>query len=194
MKRVIFLVDMNAFFIGCEALRDPSLIALPAAVAGDPQKRSGIVLTANYEVQKFGVRTTMTVYQAKKSCPGIVLVPPHRKLYEERSQAVMELLGRYTSVLEQNSIDEAWLDMTGCEGIWEEPLEAARSIMIHINTELGLQCSIGISQNKFLSKMAADMKKPQGISTLWQEEVPEKLWPLPVGDLYGIGKQTAAKL
>jgi DNA polymerase-4 len=193
-SRTVFLVDMNCFFIACEALQNPSLRRLPAAVAGDPKKRSGIILTANYAARKYGVRTAMTLYQAKKLCPEIELVPPNRKLYEEKSRAVMELLVRYTPVVEQNSIDEAWLDMTGCEGIWGKPLEAAHTIMDRINNELGLWCSIGISENKFLAKMAADLKKPQGISELWFREVPQKLWPLPVGDLYGIGKQTAAKL
>lgn len=192
--RTVFLVDMNAFFIGCEALLDPSLKAAPAAVAGDPKKRSGIILTANYEARKFGVRTAMTIYQAQKLCPAIRLVSPHRELYEKQSQAVMALLGEFTPAVEQNSVDEAWLDMTGTEGIWGKPLETARQIMARINDELGLWCSIGISENKFLAKMAADMKKPQGITELWSRDVPQKLWPLPVGDLYGIGRQTAAKL
>lgn len=193
-SRVIFLVDMNAFFISCEAIRDPSLAVRPAAVAGDPKRRSGIILTANYEARKFGVRTAMTIYQAEKLCPGIRLIPPDRRLYIEKSRKVMELLGRFTPVVEQNSIDEAWLDMTGCEGLWGRPAEASQTIMTRISRDIGLWCSIGISENKFLSKMAADLKKPQGISELWLREIPQKLWPLPVGSLYGIGKQTAAKL
>lgn len=192
--RVIFLVDMNAFFIGCEALRNPSLKSRPAAVAGDPKRRSGIILTANYEARKYGVKTTMTIYQAEKLCPEIVLVPPDRKLYEEKSREVMELFGQFTPIVEQNSIDEAWLDLTGCENIWGKPTEIAKNIMARINNELGLWCSIGISENKFLSKMAADLRKPQGISEIWLSEIKQKLWPLPVGDLYGIGKQTASKL
>lgn len=192
--RVIFLVDMNAFFIGCESLRNPTLQKVPAAVAGDPKRRSGIILTANYEARKYGVKTTMTIYQAEKLCPGIRLVPPDRKLYRKKSREVMELLSEFTPILEQNSIDEAWLDMTGCEGLWGKPPEAARAIMERIHDEIGLWCSIGISENKFLAKMAADLKKPRGISEIWRNEVPQKLWPLPVGDLYGIGRQTVAKL
>ncbi|MFT8890038.1 MAG: DNA polymerase IV [Ethanoligenens sp.] len=193
-RKVIFLVDINAFFIGCEAVEDPSLRTKPAAVAGDPQRRSGIILTANYPARKYGVRTTMTIYQAQKLCPQITLIPPHRALYEKTSRMVMDLLGQYTPVMEQSSIDEAYLDLTGCERLWGEPLQAAQTIMERIGTELGLQCSIGISENKFLAKMAADFKKPQGITELWLRDVPRKLWQLPVGELYGIGKQTAAKL
>lgn len=192
--KVIFLVDMNAFFIGCEALGDPSLRVKPAAVAGDPKRRSGIILTANYAARRFGVQTTMTIYQAQKLCPGLVLIPPHRELYQKKSHEVMALFGEFTPVVEQNSIDEAWLDMTGTEALWGIPPEAARKIMGRINGELGLWCSIGISENKFLAKMAADLKKPQGITELWERDVPLKLWPLPVSDLYGIGRQTAFKL
>lgn len=192
--RIIFLVDMNAFFISCEALGNPTLKTRPAAVAGDPKRRSGIILTANYEARKFGVRTAMTIGQARKLCPNILLVPPHRPLYEAKSRAVMALLGEFTPLVEQSSIDEAWLDMTGTGGLWGKPPDAARKIMERINGELGLWCSIGISENKFLAKMAADMKKPQGITELWVPDVPRKLWPLPVGDLYGIGRQTASRL
>ncbi len=106
----------------------------------------------------------------------------------------MQLLRQFTPVVEPNSIDEAWLDMTGCEKLSGTPLEAAQSIMQTINEKLDLWCSIGISDNKFLAKMASEMKKPQGITELWPENVPGKLWPLPVGAMYGVGQKTAEKL
>ena len=106
----------------------------------------------------------------------------------------MHILSRYTPVVEQNSIDEAWLDMTGCEEIFGKPLESAKKIMENIGDELGLWCSIGISENKFLAKMASDMKKPLGITELWKEDIPQKLWPLPIRSMQGIGGQTAKKL
>lgn len=194
MKRVVFLVDMNAFFISCETTRHPELRGVPAAVAGDPKKRSGIILAANYEARKFGVKTTMTVGEAKRLCPGIILVPPDHSFYSEKSRQVMQLLSGYTPVIEQASIDEAWLDMTGSEILAGSPRAAAEKIMADIMDNLGLWCSIGISENKFLSKMAADMKKPLGITELWRSDVPEKLWPLNVGSMYGIGRKTAQLL
>lgn len=106
----------------------------------------------------------------------------------------MDLLASYTPVLEQNSVDEAWLDMTGSEGLFGSPLSAAKHIMAEIKDRLGLWCSIGIAENKLLAKMAAEMKKPQGITLLWPSDIPAKLWPLPVKEMYGIGAKTAEKL
>ena len=194
MQKVIFLVDMNAFFVSCEMSRDTSLIGLPAAVAGDAKKRSGIILAANYEARSFGVKTTMLLHEALKLCPKLVLLPPDHDFYEKKSKDVMNLLSNYTPVIEQNSIDEAWLDMTGCEGLFGSPVEAAKRIMDDIYNTLGLWCSIGIAENKFLSKMASEMKKPLGITELWNNDIPAKLWPLPVKAMYGIGSKTAEKL
>ena len=194
MRRVIFLVDMNAFFISCEMTRNLSLVGRPAAVAGDPQKRRGIILAANYEARACGVKTAMLLNEALRLCPEIMLTPPDHRFYEEKSEEVMSLLLNYTPVMEQNSIDEGWLDMTGCEGLFGEPVEAARRIMGEIKDRLGLWCSIGIAENKFLAKMASEMKKPLGITELWDKDVPIKLWPLPVKEMYGIGRKTADKL
>ncbi len=194
MKRTVFLVDMNAFFIACEMTRNEELVGVPAAVAGDPKNRTGIILTSNYEARKFGVKTAMVLHEALKLCPQMKLVPPDHRFYSQKSKEVMELLSHYSPVIEQNSIDEAWLDMTGCEGIFGEPLESAKMIMESMHKELGLWCSIGISENKFLAKMASDIKKPLGITQLWKEDIPQKLWSLPIKAMQGIGKQTAKKL
>ena len=193
-QKVIFLVDMNAFFISCEMTRNPSLVGNPAAVAGDPKKRSGIILAANYEARSCGVKTAMVLHEALKLCPKIILVPPDHHFYGQKSKEVMDLLSKYTPILEQNSIDEAWLDMTGSEGLFGKPVEAAKRIMDEIKDRLGLWCSIGIAENKFLAKMAAEMKKPLGITELWEQDIPIKLWPLPVKEMYGIGGKTAEKL
>jgi DNA polymerase-4 len=194
MAPVIFLVDMNAFFISCETTRNPSLLSKPAAVAGDPNRRSGIILAANYQARAFGVKTAMVLHEALKRCPDMLLVPPDHHFYAEKSQEVMGLLSRYTPILEQNSIDEAWLNMTGTEGLFGPPEEAAQKIMDEIKDQLGLWCSIGIAKNKFLAKMASEMKKPLGITTLWPAEIKNKLWPLPLSAMYGVGKKTAEKL
>lgn len=194
MGRVIFLVDMNAFFISCEMSRNPGLKGKPAAVAGDPKKRSGIILAANYEARKLGVRTTMVLHEARNICPGLIAVPPDHKFYEEKSREVMKILSGYTPVIQQNSIDEAWLDLTGCEALFGSPLEIADRIMKELMDKLDLWCSIGISENKFLAKMASERKKPLGITEICEKDVPEKLWPIPVREMYGIGRQTEKKL
>ncbi len=194
MERVVFLVDMNAFFISCESTRHPEIAGKPAAVAGDPENRTGIILTANYEARKYGIRTTMVLREAFRLCPDLVVIPPDHRFYEEKSSELMEILSSFTPVVEQNSIDEAWLDMTGTGKIFGEPLEAAKNIMERIKSELNLWCSIGISENKFLSKMASEMKKPLGITELWKKDIQEKMWILPVGSMYGVGKQTSIKL
>ena len=193
-QKAIFLVDMNAFFISCEMTRNPSLVGIPAAVAGDPKKRTGIILAANYEARACGVKTTMVIHEALKLCPELTLIPPDHHFYGQKSKEVMDLLSNYTPALEQNSIDEAWLDMTGSEGLFGKPVVAAQRIMDEIKNKLGLWCSIGIAENKFLAKMAVEMKKPLGITELWKNDIPVKLWPLPVKEMYGVGAKTSEKL
>jgi DNA polymerase-4 len=163
-------------------------------VAGDPKKRTGIILAANYEARACGVKTAMVLHDALKLCPGMKLVPPDHHFYAQKSEQVMDLLSNYTPIVEQNSIDEAWLDMTGTEKLFGKPLDAAKRIMNEIKDRLGLWCSIGIAENKFLAKMASEMKKPLGITELWEHDIPLKLWPLPVKAMYGIGGKTAEKL
>lgn len=194
MQKIIFLVDMNVFFISCEMTRNPSLVGNPSAVAGDPKKRTGIILAANYEARSCGVKTAMVLHEAMKLCPGMMLVPRDHRFYEQKSEQVMDLLSNYTPIVEQNSIDEAWLDMTGTERLFGKPSEAAKRIMNEIKDRLGLWCSIGIAENKFLAKMACEMKTPLGITELWEHDIPLKLWPLPVKAMYGIGGKTAEKL
>jgi DNA polymerase-4 len=136
----------------------------------------------------------MVLHEAFRHCPEIILVPPDHRFYQQKSEEVMDLLANYTPVLEQNSIDEAWLDMTGCEGLFGNPPQAAKRLMDDIKDRLGLWCSIGIAENKFLAKMAAEMKKPLGITELWEADIPAKLWPLPVKEMYGVGAKTAEQL
>jgi len=190
VEKTIFLVDMNAFFITCETIRNPELKRNPAAVAGDPNRRSGIILAANYEARAEGVKTTMTVNQALKLSPSLRLVPPDHHYYEEMSNRVMQFLRGFSPLIEQNSIDEAWIDMTGTESLFGNPIDAAEKIMEGLKNELHLWCSIGIASNKFLAKMASEMKKPLGITILRKEDIPEKLWSLPVQYMYGIGLKT----
>lgn len=192
--RTIMLVDMNAFYISCETARAPELEGIPAAVAGDPKRRAGIILSGNYEARAFGVKTAMTVNEALRLCPMLELVPPDKDYYGQKSQDILTILKRFTPVIEPNSIDEAWLDMTGTEHLWGRPEEAAQKIMDTIRREERLGCSIGIAPNKYLAKMASDMKKPQGITRLSMEDVPVRLWPLPVREMPGVGRRTDARL
>jgi len=190
----IFHVDMNSFFASCEQSMAPELAGKPVIVCGDPDNRAGIVLAASYEAKAFGVKTTMLMHDAKRLCPDAVFVCAHHREYVRISGLVMAILDDFTPVKEQASIDEAYLDMTGTEGLFGDSLHAAGLIQARIHDELAIGCSIGISTNKFLAKMASDMKKPMGITELYESDVPDKLWPLPVSQLYGVGKKTAEKL
>ncbi len=194
MGRIIFHIDMNAFFASCEQVVTPELKGKPIAVVGDTSKRSGIVLAASYEAKAYGVKTTMPIYQAKQCCKDLILVRSTYGLYKEMSQKVMAIFDNYTPLKEQLSIDEAFLDMTGTTHLFGEPIEAAKRIQRQIKEELDLGCSIGIAPNKFLAKTASDFKKPMGITSLFEESIPTILWPMPVSEMYGIGKRTAPKL
>jgi len=185
---------MNSFFASCEQVKNPELKGKPIAVVGDPNRRSGIVLAASYEAKAYGVKTTMPIYQAKACCKDIILIGSSHGLYGEMSKKVMKIFDLYTPLKEQVSIDEAFLDMTGTRHLFGRAKEAAARIQQHIYKELDLGCSVGISTNKLLAKMASDMKKPLGITTLFHSEIKEKMWPMPVGELHGIGRRTVPKL
>ncbi len=193
-ERIIFHVDMNAFFASCEQVINPDLKGKAIAVVGDAARRSGIVLAASYEAKAYGVKTTMPIYQALNCYKDLVLVTSTYGLYSKMSRQVMEIFDAYTPLKEQLSIDEAFLDMTGSEHLFGPPLEAAKKIQDQIFRQLDLGCSIGISNNKLLAKMASDMKKPMGITTLYPSEIERKMWGMPVGELYGVGKKSVPKL
>jgi len=193
MKSILH-IDMDAFFISCETLENPALRNVPAAVAGEQTYRSGIILSANYIARSYGVKTTMLNSVAQSLCPDIILVPPHRALYETYSKKVMQILREYSDLVEPFSIDEAWVDVTNVQHLFGSSVEIARKIKNRIKDELGLQCSIGISCNKYLSKMASDMQKPDGLTVLEKHEIPQKLWRLPVEKLIFVGSKSAEKL
>jgi DNA polymerase-4 len=190
----ILHVDMNAFYASCHQVIDPKLRGKPVLVAGDPKKRNGIILTASYEARKFGVKTAMPNWQAQKLCPRGIFVKPDYDLYVRFSSEVVEILERFTPLVEVFSIDEAWLDVRGCEGLFGDSVSIGKQIQQAITCELGLPCSVGISGNKLLAKMASDLKKPMGLTVIAPEDVPKILWPLPVDELFGVGKHMAEKL
>ncbi|WP_240688083.1 DNA polymerase IV [Pseudalkalibacillus hwajinpoensis] len=191
--RIIFHVDMNSFYASVEAAHNPELRGKPLAIAGNVEERRGIVVTSSYEARKKGVKTTMPVWQAKKLCPELLIMPPNFPLYRQTSLQIFELLESYTPLVQPVSIDEGYLDMTDdCGG--KSPVVIAEEIQKRIYDEIGIPCSIGIAPNKFLAKMASDMKKPLGITILRKREIDKLLWPLDVGEMHGVGKKTKEKL
>ncbi|PPA71338.1 DNA polymerase IV [Jeotgalibacillus proteolyticus] len=190
--RIILHVDMNSFYASVEAAHDASLKGKPIAIAGDPEERRGIVVTCSYEARAYGVKTTMPLWEAKKLCPSLLVLRPNFERYRQASKAMFDILRSYTSQVEPVSIDEGYMDLTELEG--ESPIEVIKTIQDRILRELDLPCSIGVAPNKFLAKMASDMKKPMGITVLRKRDVPQIMWPMPVEAMHGVGAKTAEKL
>lgn len=193
-RRVILHIDMNAFYCSVHAAEDPERYAGKAtAVAGSVELRKGIVVTSSYEARSRGVRTGMTVRQAQRVCPELILIAPDFDLYRKYSRGFLRIAGSYTPLVEAVSIDECYLDITG-SGQFGTPLQIAEAIQRRVREELSLPCSIGVAPNKLLAKMASDMRKPNAITVLRRREVPALLWDKPCQTLFGIGRKTAAKL
>ncbi|MGG1313930.1 MULTISPECIES: DNA polymerase IV [Cohnella] len=193
-RRVILHIDMNAFYCSVHAAEDPERYAGKAtAVAGSVELRKGIVVTSSYEARARGVRTGMTVRQAQRVCPELILIAPDFDLYRKYSRGFLRIAGSYTPLVEAVSIDECYLDITG-SGQFGTPLQIAEAIQRRVREELSLPCSIGVAPNKLLAKMASDMRKPNAITVLRRREVPALLWDKPCQTLFGIGRKTAAKL
>lgn len=193
VMHVIFHVDLNAFYVSCELIRHPELRGRPVVIAHD-SKRS-VVSTASYEARKLGIHSAMPLYMAKNKCADLIIIEPHFDYYHELSSRFFEILKKYSPYLEVASIDEGYLDLSErITSTHEQPYGIAEAIQREVYQTLGLTCSIGISPNKFLSKMASDMKKPMGITILTQSNIKQLLWPMDVGEMFGIGKKTALKL
>ena len=190
--QIIFHIDLNAFFASCEVLTHPEYQNKPLVVAHD--SRRGIVSTASYEARKFGIHSAMPTYQAKEKCPNLIIVEPHFDLYKKMSNCFFSIVKQYSNKIEIASIDECYVDMTEACSQNGDIYQTAYQLQQQVLNETGLSCSIGISPNKFLAKMASDMKKPLGLTILTRRNMKELLWPLPIGDMYGIGKKTAPKL
>lgn len=191
--RVILHVDMNSFYASVEMAYDPSLKGKPLAIAGNPEERRGIIVTCSYEARKFGVKTTMPLWEAKKLCPNLIVRKPDFERYRAASMGMFELLNQYSKLVEPVSIDEGYMDITDSFELGS-PLEIAEQIQRQLIRQLDLPCSIGIAPNKFLAKMASDMKKPLGITVLRKRDIPTVLWPMEAGEMHGVGKKTAEKL
>lgn len=188
MSRIYFHIDLNAFFANAEILLDPSLKGKPLIVAG--ATRRSVVSTASYEARVFGIHSAMPVSEAQKLCRDLIIVSGHYAYYEELSSQFMNIISEYTDQIEVASIDECYADVTDKIIHYAKPLDLAWEIQKRILTEVGLPCSIGVGPNMFLAKMASDMKKPMGITVLRIRDVPEKMWPLPISDMRGVGAKT----
>jgi DNA polymerase-4 len=192
--RKILHIDMNAFYCSCHAAADPvKYKGKPTAVAGSPETRHGVLVTASYEARQHGIRATMTVQEALRMYPKLILIHPDFDLYRAYSKQVFKIIGEYTPQIEIFSIDECWADVTNSHQ-FGSPYEIATLIRARLQDELQLPCSIGVASNKFLSKMASDMKKPMGITELSDVQIPTVLWPLPVTTMFGVGAKTGDKL
>jgi len=200
-ERVIFHVDANSAFLSWSAAYRVKVLGekvdlreIPSVVAGDKASRQGIVLAKSTPAKKYGIQTGEPLFRALEKCPELVVVPPDYELYVEASRHFVEILRQFSPLVEQYSIDEAWVDMTGTGRIYGDPRLAAEKLRERIWQELGFTVNVGISTNKILAKMAGDLEKPNKVITLYPEEMEEKLWPLPVRDLFLVGAATERKL
>lgn len=201
MDRVIFHIDVNSAFLSWEAVYrlfhlggKVDLREQVSAVGGDMAMRHGIILAKSIPAKRYHIKTGETILEAKQKCPELILVPPNYGLYEKCSKAFMDILRQYSPDVEQYSIDEAFVDMTGTEKLWGDPVRAANRLKNQIRDTLGFTVNIGISENKLLAKMASDFQKPDRVHTLWRNEIEDKMWPLPVSDLFFVGRATTQKL
>ena len=200
-QRVIFHVDANSAFLSWTAAYRVKVLGdscdlreIPSVVAGDKASRHSIILARSTPAKKFGIQTGEPLFIALEKCPDLVIVPPDYALYVEASRHFVQMLQQFSPKVEQYSIDEAWVDMTGTERLFGSPLLAAEKMRQRIYEELGFTVNIGIATNKLLAKVAGDFEKPNKIHTLFPEEMEAKMWPLPVRDLFLVGSATERKL
>ena len=194
MGRVILHSDMNCYYASVEHLYHPELAGKPVAVGGDPEKRHGIVLTADYTAKKYGVKTGMTLKEAYELCPQITFIRPNMDRYLRFSRMAREIYADYTDRQEPFGIDECWLDVTESASVMGDGYKIAREISDRVKYELGLTVSIGVSYNKIFAKLGSDYKKPDAITTFYESERENKAWPLPVSKLLYVGRSTTRKL
>lgn len=193
-NRVILHSDINSCYASIEHLHHPELSGKPLAVGGDPEKRHGIVLTADYMAKKRGVKTGMALWQAKQVCPEITFISPRMDLYLRFSRMAHEICGEYTDLQEPYGIDESWLDVTNSCSLKGDGYQIAQEISNRMKKELGITVSVGVSFNKIFAKLGSDYKKPDAITTMYESEFRMKAWELPVSDLLYVGRSTNKKL
>ncbi len=199
-KRVIFHIDCNSAFLSWEAVRrlqhgdSQDLRNIPSAIGGSVKQRHGIILAKSVPAKKAGINTGQTVFEARSKCPGLVIVPPDYALYIQCSNALMSLLREYSPQVERYSVDECFVDMTGYGLTAEEAVKTATLLKDRIRDELGFTVNIGVSENKLLAKTASEFEKPDKVHTLFSGEIQNKMWPMPVCDMFMVGVRTCLKL
>ena len=193
MTPIIFHIDVNSAYLSwtaVEKLKNGAAVDLrriPAIIGGDQKSRHGVVLAKSPAAKRYGIRTGEPVANAFRKCPNLVMEPPDHKMYREKSRMLMEYLRTFTSEIEQVSVDECYMDFTSISSRYHSPVDGALEIKDGIKNRFGFTVNIGISTNKLLAKMASDFEKPDRIHTLFPEEIREKMWPLPIGELYMAG-------
>ena len=200
-EKLIFHIDVNSAFLSWESVyrikeqgETIDLREIPSAIGGDQSKRHGIILAKSTSAKKYGIRTGEPIVDALRKCPQLTIVLPRYGIYEKNSKLFMNILEKYSPDVEKYSIDEAFVDMTGTEKLFGEPVKAAERIKNEIYETLGFTVNVGISSNKLLAKMASDFEKPNRVHTLFPEEIQQKMWPLPVRDLFFVGKSSEKRL
>ena len=194
MDRVILHCDCNNFFASVESIDHPEYRSVPMAVAGDPSQRHGIILAKNEKAKAMGVQTAETIWQAQRKCPNLLLLPPHHEKYEEVSNRINAIYRNYTDLVEPFSIDESWLDVTGSQRLFGDGKTIADRLRQEIREKIGVTISVGVSYNKIFAKLGSDYKKPDATTVIRPEDVPQIVWNLPVGDLFGVGRKMRVQL
>lgn len=194
MERTILHVDMNHYYANVECLYDPSIRNKPVVVGADELQRHGIVLTKNPLAKRYGIKTGEGLWEARKKCPGLVVVPAHYDRYIHFSNLAHEIYSRFTDRIEPFGLDECWLDLTGTESIFGDGKHVANELRRLIRKELGITASVGVSWNKVLAKLGSDYKKPDATTVFARQSFKEKVWPLPASDLLYVGPATTKKL
>jgi len=198
--RIIFHIDVNSAFLSwsaVDAIQHGSSLdirEIPSAVGGDVESRHGIILAKSIPAKKYKIQTGEPIYTARQKCPQLHLVPPNYPLYVQCSDAMVNILREYSPLIERYSIDECFMDMTTVKDIYKDPVETAYNLKERIKRELGFTVNIGVSNNKLLAKMGSELEKPDRLHTLFPIEIKDKLWPLPVDELFMVGRATAPKL
>lgn len=200
MGQIIFHIDVNSAFLSWTAVQqlkegaEVDLRTIPSIIGGDQTSRHGVVLAKSTPAKKYGIRTGEPVAQALRKCPELVMMPPNHQMYQEYSRKLMDFLHRYTPDIEQVSVDECFMDFTGIAHLYSSPQDAALVIKNAVYEKFGFTVNIGISVNRLLAKMASDFEKPNKVHTLFPEEIPVKMWPLPISELYMAGKSSVSVL
>ncbi|MGI6751149.1 MAG: DNA polymerase Y family protein [Anaerovoracaceae bacterium] len=198
--RIIFHIDANSAYLSWTAANmlekgySVDIREIPSVISGNPLKRHGIILAKSIPAKKYGIKTGESLFSGRQKCPDLAVYPPDYDLYMYCSDAMYSILSEYSPLVERYSIDECFLDFTSSKNRFGDPVKVANEIRERIKNELGFTVNIGVSSNKFLAKMGGELEKPDLVHTLWPEEIPQKMWPLPIGDLFMVGGATKERL